>query len=63
MPKQRNNVSSTTNNQDTKATQRVYEKFQKSKLKDMKDCDFNDSKFKKAVLKKFNEIQENFKSQ
>lgn len=52
MPKQRNNISSTTNNQGTKAVQKVYEKFQESKLKDMGDCDFNDSEFKKAVLKK-----------
>lgn len=29
----------------------------------MGDWDFNDSEFKKAVLKKFNEIQENSESQ
>lgn len=42
MPRKRNNLSSTINNQVNKVAQKGNEKSPENNLKDMEDCDLND---------------------
>ena len=59
MPRQRRDSSNSINKPGNVAAQKENEKCPKNKLKDMLICNFNDTEFKIAVLKKLSEMQEN----